>query len=87
MTAEEIEAASGDPQPFGDDDPGEGDVGDYGDFDPPDDDFDAETIALNAGLDQNDTDNGRRLLNLFGSQFLNVREVGLHALVRHALAA
>lgn len=46
---------------------------------PPAADFDAEIIERNAALDQNDTDNGRRLLNLFGPLFLNVREVCAHA--------
>lgn len=46
---------------------------------PPEGDFDAAVVEGNAALDQNDTDNGKRLLNLFGPQFLNVREVGVHA--------
>lgn len=60
-----------------------------GAFDPPDDEpappeppkgeeADPATLALCAGLEQNDTDNGRRLLNHFGSEILHVREVGWH---------
>jgi putative DNA primase/helicase len=38
-----------------------------------------DTVAANAALDQNDTDNGRRLLNLFGERLLNVDNIGMHA--------
>ncbi|KAI93930.1 DNA primase [Rhodomicrobium udaipurense JA643] len=38
-----------------------------------------DMIAGNAVLDQNDTDNARRLLNLYGDRLLNVDEVGMHA--------
>ena len=63
-----------------DDDPfqHEGDAG-LGEDGPPPNDVDHDVIAANAGLDQNDTDNGTRLLRLFGDRFLNVREIGLHA--------
>lgn len=39
---------------------------------------DPEAIAICAALEQNDTGNGRRLLNHFGREILNVREVGWH---------
>lgn len=72
--------AAPDPQPEADDDPfqHEGDSG-LGEDGPPPNDFDPDLIAANASLDQNDTDNGKRLLRLFGDRFLNVREIGLHA--------
>jgi putative DNA primase/helicase len=73
-------AAPGDTQPEADIDPfqHDGDAG-PGEDGPPPNDADPEVIAANAGLDQNDTDNGKRLLRLFGDRFLNVREIGLHA--------
>lgn len=37
-----------------------------------------ETLARCAGLEQNDTDNGQRLLAHFGRELLHVREVGWH---------
>jgi putative DNA primase/helicase len=40
---------------------------------------DPEIVRACAGLDQNDTDNGRRLINHFGQEWLNVREIGPHA--------
>ena len=73
-------AAPGDTQPEADIDPfqHDGDAG-PGEDGPPPNDADPELISANAGLDQNDTDNGKRLLRLFGDRFLNVREIGLHA--------
>ncbi len=53
--------------------------GDGGDERLPFNNPDHDIIVANAGLDQNDTDNGRRLLRLFGNKFINVREIGLHA--------
>jgi phage/plasmid primase, P4 family, C-terminal domain len=60
------------PQPPDDDGPPEGEPSRY----PPPS---REVIQACAKLDQNDTDNGSRLLAHFGEEFLNVREVGLHA--------
>jgi len=37
-----------------------------------------EDVAFCAGLDQNDTDNGKRLLRHFGADLLHVREIGWH---------
>ncbi|MCA3636892.1 MAG: hypothetical protein INF18_14360 [Methylobacterium sp.] len=78
--AQPVLAAAPEPQPEADDDPfqHEGDSG-LGEDGPPPNDYDPEIIAANAGLDQNDTDNGKRLLRLVGDRFLNVREIGLHA--------
>jgi putative DNA primase/helicase len=60
-----------------------------GTFDPPDDEpappeppegeqADRATLARCAGLEQNDTDNGARLLAHFGPEILHVREIGWH---------
>lgn len=43
-----------------------------------DKDASSAIIVACAELEQNDTGNGRRLLNHFGSEILNVREVGWH---------
>lgn len=40
---------------------------------------DMEVVAACAPLDQNDTDNGRRLLQHFGADIVHVREIGWHA--------
>lgn len=45
---------------------------------PPDADVDLATLADCAALEQNDTDNGRRLLNHFGERIMHVREIGWH---------
>jgi putative DNA primase/helicase len=39
---------------------------------------DPEVLAACAPLDQNDCDNGRRLLNHFGADIVHVREIGWH---------
>lgn len=39
---------------------------------------DRDTLARCAGLEQNDTDNGARLLAHFGPEILHVREIGWH---------
>ncbi|MBX3543594.1 DNA primase family protein [Chelatococcus sp.] len=62
----------GPPQPPGED----GGDDDGGSRFPP---IDPETVRACALLDQNDTDNGRRLLNHFRDEWLNVREIGPHA--------
>lgn len=47
---------------------------------PPDGDgVDAATVAWCAALEQNDTDNGQRLLAHFGDDLLHVREIGWHS--------
>lgn len=53
----------------------------YDDASPPepplDDGADSATLAACSQLEQNDTDNGRRLLMHFGADLLHVREVGI----------
>lgn len=58
-----------------------------GTFDPPaasppeppeEEQGDRETLAYCSGLEQNDTDNGARLLAHFGDELLHVREIGWH---------
>lgn len=39
---------------------------------------DPAVVAACALLDQNDTDNGQRLINHFGGDWINVREIGAH---------
>lgn len=51
-----------------------GDVGSVSQIPP----VDLDVVRLCAPLDQNDTDNGRRLISHFGSDLLFVREVGPH---------
>ncbi len=51
---------------------------DGGESPPPGGNIDPKVLEYCAGLDQNDTDNGKRLLAHFGSEALYVREVGWH---------
>lgn len=57
----------------------EDDAGVPDDGAPAGDDVPLDIIGANAALDQNDTDNGKRLLALFGARLLHVREIGMHA--------
>ena len=58
------------------------DGGSFDDAPPPEppsvDVGDLATLAACAGLEQNDTDNGARLLAHFGEELLHVREIGWH---------
>ncbi|GHE50922.1 phage protein [Camelimonas fluminis] len=61
----------GPPQPPDDGGDGDGGPSPFGKPDP-------AVVQACALLDQNDTDNGRRLLNHFGDRWLSVREIGAH---------
>lgn len=72
---------SNDGAPMGDDGrASDDDLHDAGDDEPPSGGgIDHQTVEACAALDQNDTDNGRRMLMHFGRDLVHVREIGWHA--------